>query len=123
MPRGEGGGADSYATTSRSGRDAASIRCADLNIAIFETAVLSIAGVRAMKGEPQSASVGDPRSELERAFIAEFLQDRGHTLNSARALPPAEAHALLQQASVYASCRLTEVESRAHFVDDMHTPG
>jgi hypothetical protein len=98
-------------------------QCADLNIAIFETAVLSIAGVRAMKGEPQSASVGDPRSELERAFIAEFLQDRGHTLNSARALPPAEAHALLQQASVYASCRLTEVESRAHFVDDMHTPG
>lgn len=80
-------------------------------------------GVRAMKGEPQSASVGDPRSELERAYIAEFLQDRGHTLNSARALPPAEAHALLQQASVYASCRLTEVESRAHFVDDMHTPG
>ena len=76
-----------------------------------------------MKGEPQSASVGDPRSELERAYIAEFLQDRGHTLNSARALPPAEAHALLQQASVYASCRLTEVESRAHFVDDMHTPG
>jgi len=35
-------------------------------------------------------------------------------------LPPAEARALLQQASVYASCRLTEVESRAHFVDDMH---
>ena len=33
------------------------------------------------------------------------------------------AHALLQQASVYASCRLTEVESRAHFVDDIHRPG
>ena len=96
-------------------------QCADLNIANFEMAVLSIAGVS--MNEPQSASVGDPRSELERAFIAEFLQDRGHTLNSARALPPAEAHALLQQASVYASCRLTEVESRAHFVDDMHTPG
>jgi len=111
-----------HASPSASARNgAAQIRCADLNIAIFETAVLSIAGVS--MNEPQSASVGDPRSELERAFIAEFLQDRGHTLNSARALPPAEAHALLQQASVYASCRLTEVESRAHFVDDMHTPG
>jgi hypothetical protein len=98
-----------------------SIRCADLNIAIFETAVLSIAGVS--MNEPQSASVGDPRSELERAIMAEFLHDRGHTLSSARALPTAEAHALLQQASVYASCRLTEVESRAHFVDDMHAPG
>ena len=66
------------------------------------------------------ASVGDPLSELERAFMAEFLQDRGHTLETVRTLPPAEAHALLQQASVYASCRLTEVESRAHFVADMH---
>ena len=69
------------------------------------------------------ASVGDPLSELERAFMAEFLQDRGHTLERVRMLPPAEAHALLRQASIYASCRLTEVESRAHFVDDMHRPG
>ena len=66
------------------------------------------------------ASVGDPLSELERAFMAEFLQDRGHTLETVRTLPPDQARALLQQASVYASCRLTEVESRAHFVDDMH---
>jgi hypothetical protein len=69
------------------------------------------------------ASVGDPLSELERAFMAEFLQDRGHTLESVRMLPPARAHELLRQASIYASCRLTEVESRAHFVDDMHRPG
>jgi hypothetical protein len=75
-----------------------------------------------MSTEPRNASVGDPLSELERAFMAEFLQDRGHTLESARALPPAEAHVLLQQASVYASCRLTEVESRAHFVDEIHRP-
>jgi hypothetical protein len=67
-----------------------------------------------------TASVGDPLSQLERAFMAEFLQDRGHTLETVRTLPPAEAHALLEQASVYASCRLTEVESRAHFVEDMH---
>jgi hypothetical protein len=65
-------------------------------------------------------SVGDPLSELERAFMAEFLQDRGHTLESVQTLPPAQAHALLQEASVYASCRLTEVESRAHYVNDMH---
>jgi hypothetical protein len=73
-----------------------------------------------MPSELPETSVGDPLSELERAFIAEFLQGRGHTLETARALPPAEAHALLQEASVYASCRLTEVESRAHYVEDMH---
>ena len=59
-------------------------------------------------------------SELERAFIVEFLQQRGHTFETLQALPDAEAHALLQEASVYASCRLTEVESRAHYVDEMH---
>jgi len=68
----------------------------------------------------ERTSIGDPLAELERAFMAEFLQDRGHTLDTVRTLPPAEMHALLQQASVYASCRLTEVESRAHFVEDMH---
>ena len=73
-----------------------------------------------MKPELPGRSVGDPLSELERAFIAEFLHERGHTFDTLRALPEAEAHALFQQASVYASCRLTEVESRAHFVEDMH---
>jgi hypothetical protein len=68
----------------------------------------------------ERTSVGDPLSELERAFMAEFLQDRGHTLETVLTLPPAEAHALLRQASVYASCRLTEVESRAHLVEDIH---
>jgi hypothetical protein len=77
-----------------------------------------------MNPEPAGSSVGDPLSELERAFIVEFLHARGHTFDTVRALPAADAHALLQQASVYASGRLTEVESRAHLVDDMHrAPG
>ena len=66
--------------------------------------------------------MSDPLAELERAFMAEFLRGRGHTFQSVQALPVGEAQALLQQASVYASCRLTEVESRAHFVDDIHRP-
>ena len=70
--------------------------------------------------ELRETSTGDPLSELERAFIIEFLHARGHTLESARALPQADAHALLQEASIHASCRLTEVESRAHYIDDMH---
>jgi len=75
-----------------------------------------------MKHQFQSASVGDPLSKLERAFEAEFLQDRGHTIDSLRMLPPTEALALQRQASVYASCSLTEVESRAHFFEGMHGP-
>lgn len=70
--------------------------------------------------ELRENTIGDPLSELERALIVEFLRLRGHTFETVRALPEAEGHALLQQASIHASCRLTEVESRAHYIDDMH---
>ena len=64
--------------------------------------------------------VGDPTRELERAYIAEFLRRRGHTFESIRKLPEAARNDLLKEASVYASGRLTEVESRSHYVDDVH---
>jgi hypothetical protein len=62
----------------------------------------------------------DPHAELEQALIAEFLHKRGHTASSLQALPPEQADALLKEACVYASGRLCEVESRAHYVEDMH---
>jgi hypothetical protein len=65
-------------------------------------------------------SIGDPLGELERAYIAEFLLRHGHTLTTVHDLPTAAAHDLLKAASIYASGRLTEVESRSHYVDDMH---
>ena len=63
---------------------------------------------------------GDPFAELERAFIEEFLQRRGYSSSTLHGLPDEQAHALLTEASLYACGRLTEVESRAHFVDDIH---
>jgi hypothetical protein len=62
----------------------------------------------------------DPHAQLERAFIEEYLRSRQHSLETVRQLPPDEAGLLLQQASVFASGRLTEVESRAHLVDELH---
>jgi hypothetical protein len=59
-------------------------------------------------------------AELEGALIAEFLERRGHTLRSVRDLPEMERHAIMRDASLYASMRLTEVESRARYVDDLH---
>jgi hypothetical protein len=64
--------------------------------------------------------VGDPLAQLERAFIEEYLQRSGHHLTDLRELPSEEAVALMQQASRYASGRLTEVETRAHLVSDLH---
>jgi hypothetical protein len=62
----------------------------------------------------------DPRAHLERAFIEEYLRSRQHSLDTLRLLPADEADALLHQASLFASGRLAEVESRAHLVDELH---
>ena len=62
----------------------------------------------------------DQTAQLERALIDEFLERRGHTLASVRELPESEQHALMREATLYASIRLTEVESRARYVDDLH---
>jgi hypothetical protein len=64
--------------------------------------------------------VGDPLAQLERAFIEEYLQGRGHHLQDVRELPSEQAEALMREASAYASGRLTEVETRAHLVSDLH---
>ncbi|PWT86800.1 MAG: hypothetical protein C5B57_00430 [Blastocatellia bacterium] len=64
--------------------------------------------------------VSDQTAQLEQGYITEFLQRRGYTFATLRSLPQSDADALMKEASVYASARLTEVESRAHYVHDIH---
>jgi hypothetical protein len=64
--------------------------------------------------------VSDQTAQLEQAYMAEFLQLRGYTFATLRSLPQADVDTLMTQASVYASAKLTEVESRAHYVHDIH---
>jgi hypothetical protein len=68
----------------------------------------------------RSEPMGDPLAQLETAFIEEYLHGRGHHLNTLRSLPREQANALMKEASAYASGRLTEVETRAHLVGDLH---
>ena len=62
----------------------------------------------------------DPDGQLERAFIDEYLRRHGHDPAAIRLLPHAEAITLLEAASVYAGGKLAELESRAHYVHDIH---
>ncbi len=62
----------------------------------------------------------DQTARLEQALITEFLERRGLTREALDGLPDSEVHAILTQASAYASARLAEVESRAHYVHDLH---
>jgi hypothetical protein len=63
-----------------------------------------------------------PQSALEKNLIKEYLQTKGHSLDSLHRLPLDEAHRLMREACTYASLKLAEVESRARFRDEIHGP-
>jgi hypothetical protein len=70
--------------------------------------------------DPDVPARADQTAQLEEAFITEFLERRGFTREMIHDLPQADVHALMKEASAYASARLAEVESRAQYVHDLH---
>ncbi len=58
----------------------------------------------------------EPLAELERQLINEFLAATGQEFRTLLARNDAAARALLAEASRYAAGRLTEVESRMHYL-------
>ena len=64
--------------------------------------------------------VEEPLAELERQLIAAYVAGAGEDLDTLRARDDEAARTLLTEASVYASGRLTEVESRAHYLHKLH---
>ena len=70
--------------------------------------------------QTDTSALEDPLGQLERAFIEEFVRREGHDPLTLHDLPEPQRHALLKDTSTYAAGRLTEVESRAHFVHDIH---
>jgi len=63
---------------------------------------------------------GTPLDELERVFIDAFVRARGYDPRQLSVLPEAELEALLKDASIDASVRLAEIESRSHLVHEIH---
>jgi len=63
---------------------------------------------------------GNRQAALESALIDEFLAERGCTLRALEMLPPARRVELLRAAAANATLKLAEIESRAHFVEDLH---
>src|SRR5262249_48369061 len=61
-----------------------------------------------------------PLGELERALLDEFIRVRGYDPEKLEDVPEAELDTLLKAASLYASGKLTEIESRLHFLDEVH---
>ncbi len=61
----------------------------------------------------------EPEAELERQLMIAYLAGAGFDLHVLLERNDAEARALLSAASVYASSRLTEVESRSHYLRNL----
>jgi hypothetical protein len=70
--------------------------------------------------ERERQPVEEPSAELERRLINEYLAAAGHDLASLLARHDDEAKKILTDASFYASCKLVEVESRSHYVHNLH---
>lgn len=69
---------------------------------------------------PETSALPPPLGQLERALIDEFVRARGYDPLKLADLPEEEREPLLKDASVYASARLAEVESRSHFLHEIH---
>ena len=61
-----------------------------------------------------------PLACLEQSLIDEYIRLRGYDPARLGDLVAADRDALLKGASLYASCRLCEVETRSHFVHELH---
>jgi hypothetical protein len=73
-----------------------------------------------MSAEPPDQPMHDPLAQLERALIDEFLRLRGYDPATIGRLAKDQFNELMKEASVYASAKLSEVETRAHYVDELH---
>ena len=71
--------------------------------------------------DPDIRPLEEPLAELERRLIDEYLRNAGHDPDALRARhDDAAARKLLTDAAVYAATKLTEIESRSHYLREIH---
>ncbi len=73
-----------------------------------------------MQEHKSATEMQDPQAKLERMYLEEFLRTRGHTIETIKALPEAEAKRLMTEASTYIGTKLAEMERRASMVHEIH---
>ena len=62
----------------------------------------------------------EPLAELERRLIDEYIRGVGQDPDAVRQRGDAAARKILTDASQHAALKLTEIESRSHYVRDLH---
>jgi hypothetical protein len=64
----------------------------------------------------------EPQWTMEKMLLQEYLAGRGYTLADLKLLPEAVASTLMAEACRYASLKLAQVESTAHFREKVRRP-
>jgi len=72
------------------------------------------------KGGQDEFVLENPQSSLEKMYLEAFLNNKGYTMETIQELPKEDARRLMKEASMYASSKLAEVESRAQFRKEIH---
>jgi hypothetical protein len=62
----------------------------------------------------------EPLARLEQQFIREYLTLLGEDYHTLLLKNDEPSKALLSKAALYASERLSEIESRSHYINDLH---
>ena len=68
------------------------------------------------KNHTETIPIEEPLAQLERELISAYIRGAGEDLEALMKRDDEDARKLLAQASLYASTRLTEVESRSHYL-------
>lgn len=63
-----------------------------------------------------------PQSAMEKMLLEEFLHGKGYSLADLNTLPKEQIKALMAEACQYASLRLAQLESTAHFREKIRGP-
>lgn len=63
-----------------------------------------------------------PESWMEKMLLEEYLRGKGYQLKDLHTLPKEQASQLMTEASQYASLRMAQVESSAHFREKIRGP-
>ena len=66
--------------------------------------------------EPITRPMEEPLAQLERELINAYLAGAGQDLQALLTRNDDQAHQLLADASLYATAKLAEVESRSHYL-------
>jgi hypothetical protein len=73
-----------------------------------------------MDVDPDRPPLKEPLADLERRLIDEYLRAAGHDPEELRNRHDDAARKLLADASLHAAVKLAEIETRSHYVRELH---